>query len=208
MPRYLTSALISEGPTDDRFMGRLLGRLLEDVCGSQFDDFVEVADVQVLRWRRGPAAIPEMLALVDSNPRAFLLVFVHRDQGASAQRTEDVWLRRLREAWGVRTEQLVCVVPVREMEAWALADGDALRRTLGVTWSDRALGVPARAVDVEDIADPKQVLAALEPRFGREVSHYFERLGELVSLERLAQVPAFLHLRQQITDALISIGYR
>ena len=43
------------------------------------------------------------------------------------------------------------------MEAWALADGEALRSAFGTVLDDRELGVPAKARDVETILDPHQV---------------------------------------------------
>lgn len=206
--RYLTSALISEGITDDRFMSGLLSRILADICATEFDDSVEIADVLVLRNRCGPSSVPEILSLVDANPRTFMLVFVHRDQGANARRTEEEWLRPLKRSWGQRIERLVCVVPVREMEAWVLADGDALRRALGVSWSDSELGVPVRRAAVEDISDPKKALALIEPRIGRGISNYFERLGELVSLKRLGEIPAYQRLLVDVRNALAELGYR
>jgi hypothetical protein len=78
--RYLTSALLSEGPSDDRFLPRLLERGLNSLCATRFEDTVEVADVTVLRHRSGPATIDQMIGLVNRNPRSFAIVFVHRDQ--------------------------------------------------------------------------------------------------------------------------------
>ena len=140
--RYLTSALVSEGVTDERFLPPLLARMLQEIC-AEFEDSVEVADVRVLREKRGPRRIDEVLDLVDRNRGSFLVVFFHHDRGAREGRTETEWLGPLRAAWGPRSERLIAVVPVRETEAWMLADGNALRRTLGVRWSDQELGVPS-----------------------------------------------------------------
>lgn len=108
--RYLTSALISEGVTDDRFLPRLLGRALTELCLTEFDEGVDVADVLPLRDAGGPVGIPRVLDLVDRNPGSFLLLFFHHDQGASAERVEREWLAPLREQWGGRDERLV---PIR-----------------------------------------------------------------------------------------------
>lgn len=207
--RYLTSALISEGPTDDRFMPRLLTRMLTDTCVSEFDDPVEVADVSIVRKKNSPSSVAEIVSLVNENSGAFSIVFVHRDQGArDSRRVEQEWLEPLREQWGNRDELLVTVVPIRETEAWMLADGDALRKALGVRWSDREMGVPTRRAQVEGIADPKRRLEVLGERLGRPIVNYFDRLGEFVSLGTLMEVPAYYALRQRVVSELHEMGFR
>jgi hypothetical protein len=47
--RFLMSALIAEGSSDDRFLPFLLRRCLEDVCASDFSETVDVERVAVLR---------------------------------------------------------------------------------------------------------------------------------------------------------------
>lgn len=190
--RYLTSALVSEGSTDDRFLPRLLGRAMTDLCLTNFANTVDVADVQPLRARRGPSSVDEVLDLVDRNAASFLLIFFHRDCGPNADRVEQQWLAPIRQRWGDRRERLVPVVPVRETEAWLLADGDALRNAFGVrSWSDADLGLPPRPRDVETIPEPKRVLNDIVARVSRSAHDHFEQLGEMVSLERLGQVPAY-----------------
>lgn len=206
--RYLTSALVSEGPTDDQFLPRLLGRALTELCLTEFDESVEVADVQPLRDRKGPSSIADVIKLVDRNPASFLLVFFHHDQGANADRAWAEWLTPLREQWGDRAERLVTVVPVRETEAWLLADGEALRRALGVRWPDAEMGLPTRARDVENVADPKKVLNEVLHRVSRSIDDHYGQLGELVSLARLQGVPAYRQWWNDTRDALTALGYR
>ncbi|MFY1633446.1 DUF4276 family protein [Solwaraspora sp. WMMB335] len=125
--RYLSTALISEGLSDDRFLPRLLARALEELCLIEFDETVYVSDVQPLRARSGPVGIDDVIGLVDRSDGGFTIIFFHRDQGANAERVRREWLDPLRKRWTDRREQLVAVVPVRETEAWLLADGQALR---------------------------------------------------------------------------------
>lgn len=206
--RYLTSALISEGRSDDEFLPRLLTRALDDMCSSDFDDVVEVADVVVLRTRSGPPAVDSVIQMVERQAGSFSLVFFHRDRGANQERVKREWIDPLREMWGSRAERLITVVPVRETEAWLLADGAALRRALGVRWSDAAIGVPGTPQMVEKIGDPKSVLAQLGGRVRRPIDSYFARLGELVSLDVLANVPAFRSWQEETRDALAASGYK
>jgi hypothetical protein len=206
--RYLTSALVSEGVTDDQFLPRLLARALTEICQTEFEDAVEVADVQPLRDRKGPCSTADAIKLVEQNPASFSLIFFHHDQGASADRVAREWLQPLRQLWGDRAEQLVAVVPVRETEAWLLTDGDALRSALGVRWTDAEMGLPAQPRRVERIADPKKVLDDLMSRVSRSTTDHFGQLGELVSLARLDDVPAYRQWWSDTRDALVRLGYR
>ncbi|MGW0436257.1 DUF4276 family protein [Micromonospora sp. NPDC003197] len=206
--RYLTSALVSEGVTDDQFLPRLLGRALTELCLSEFDESVDVADVQPLRDRRGPSPVRDIVQLIERNAGSFSVVFFHHDQGANPDRVANEWLQPLRERWGDRAEQLVAVVPIRETEAWLLADGDALRRALGVRWSDAEMGLPAHPKEVERIADPKRVLNAVMRRVRRSTEDHYAQLGELVSLERLSLVPAYAQWWNDSAVALSKLGYR
>lgn len=205
--RYLTSALISEGVTDDHFLPRLLGRALTELCVTEFEDSVEVADVQPLRDRKGPCSIEDVMRLVDQNAASFSVIFFHHDQGANADRVEAEWLGPLRKLWGDRAEHLVAVVPIRETEAWLLVDGEALRLALGVRWTDAQMGLPATPREVERVSDPKKVLNDVMRRVSRSREDHYGQLGELVSLARLREVPAYQRWWSDTRDALTRLGY-
>lgn len=108
----------------------------------------------------------------------------------------------------------VAVVPARVTEAWALADGDALRGAFGTTLDDEGLGIPDRPQEVERIADPKQALDhALGEAVGgsrrrrHQVSTYLNAIGERVGLARLRSVPAYRRFEGDLRAALRQLGY-
>ncbi|HZN19957.1 MAG TPA: DUF4276 family protein [Micromonosporaceae bacterium] len=206
--RYLTSALVAEGSSDDDFLPRVIGRSLEEICAVDFDESIDVADVTVLRAAHGPVGVEAIMRLVAQNAGMFNLVFIHRDQGANPERVRREWVDPLRGAWGDRSERLVPIIPVRETEAWLLADGQALRAALGVRWSDDSMGLPPHPAHVERVDDPKRVTAEIGRRVRRPLSNYLVRLGELVSLERLSQVPAYREWRAATRNALTDLGLR
>ncbi|GLY03669.1 DUF4276 family protein [Actinoplanes sp. NBRC 101535] len=207
--RFLTSALIAEGSSDDRFLPFLLRRSLEDVCATDFADDVDVDQVTVLRRRQRPPTVPEIIGVVEANADTFHLVFVHRDQDGNTDRVRREWLDPLAEAWGTsRPERWVPVVPVRKSEAWVLADGNALRSVLGVRWADADLGVPGRPRDVERIGEPKVPIRRLVDRLGRPIEDFYEELAEAISLDVLTTVPSFLAVRECTVRAIADLGYR
>ncbi|MDG4767321.1 DUF4276 family protein [Solwaraspora sp. WMMD406] len=206
--RYLSTALLSEGVSDDQFLPNLLGRALTELCEAEFIDQVEVANVQPLRDRPGPSTVDEAIAMVERNDGAFSMIFYHRDQGANPERVRKEWLEPLRKRWTDRREQLVAVVPVRETEAWLLADGQALRDALGVRWTDVEMGLPGSPRQVEQIADPKKVLNDVTRRVSRSVGDYLGQLGDYVDLDKLQQVPAYRRWWDDTREALTALGYR
>ena len=191
--RWVGPAFVSEGPTDDRFLANLLNRAIVDLCARRFSDAVDVADAVVIRDRGGPAPIPAVVAALRRNAGSFNVVIFHHDGGSDVDRVEREWIRPMREAWSSADvpAPIVFVIPVRESEAWALADPDAIRRVYGVSWDNVRLGVPDNPRDVRRIADPKSVLTAISKAVGGRGTHYYARLGELVDLGRLAAVDAF-----------------
>jgi hypothetical protein len=105
------------------------------------------------------------------------------------------------------------VVPVRETEAWTLADGDALRGAFGTTLGDTSLGLPYPPHKVESIRDPREVLheALLRvvgrPHRRRRPAQFLEAIGIRVGLQQLRRVPAFARLDDDLRDALHRLGY-
>lgn len=210
--RFLGFALYAEGPTDHRFHGRLLGRLAEDICIGARQP-VGIGPVQSIEAAPPLRSLPaRILEAAQAAEGSFDVLFIHQDGGKDAARARS---ERIAPAAALlateMTEKpwLVHVVPVRETEAWAIADGDALRAAFGSTLSDTELGIPPRARDVEKVADPKQSLehawqAAAGPRRSRRrrASSFLEAIGERVSLERLRQVPAFQEMEGELRSAL------
>lgn len=202
--KWVCPAFASEGPTDDRFLPNIINRAIVDLCASTFADSVEVADAVVVRDRGGPSPVDDAVAALQVNSGSYNMVIFHHDAGANRQRVERDGIQPMRTAWAASGSQdpLVFVVPVRETEAWALADGDALRRVYGVSWNNARLGVPDNPRDVRDIADPKLTLAAIGKAVSGRVGNYHARLGELVSLDRLAAVEAFAEWRCDMAHVL------
>ena len=216
--RYLGLALFSEGPTDDRFLVPLLQRLCQDLCLKHSSELVDIADVLPLKNPKGEAGAPRAERVARAAVEAadaWQILFVHTDGAgdAGAKRAQLVVPAiALVQKRFCATGAGVAVVPVRETEAWALADGDALRFVFGTTLDDVALGVPVHARQVEAIADPKQVLERAYARTGpggrrarAGVAALLSSLGQQVSLARLRQVDSFARTEAEAMVALESL---
>ncbi len=212
---YLGLALYAEGSTDYHFLRPVLQRLCEEVCAQDATQPVEVSAVLALDHPASQSAASRdarILAAARQSRGAWKVLFVHADgSGNSAQARENLTrpaidlLAQHFAAEGVG----VAVVPVRETEAWAVTDGNALRQVFGTTLSDTALGLPASSAAVEAALDPKAILRtafdATRPSGQRRrqgVSPMLNALGEQVSLARLRQLSAFSALESELRDGL------
>ena len=132
-------------------------------------------------------------------------------KGARSERVQPAIEAVRRRLTSIR-HQAVALVPIREMEARAICDGDALRLSFGVTLNDQQLGVPRRAQDVETIADPKATLEASfvatrpSTRHARRgAAPYLGLIGEAIAISRLQQVPAFAAFERELGTALVAL---
>lgn len=216
---YLGLALYAEGPTDYYFLRPLLLRLCIDICVHQADspvefneDFIALDDPA---HARGAARHQRIVEAAKQARGAWRIVFVHTDGSGDPAHTRQRLVQPTLE--GLQRECAgqgvgVAVIPIRETEAWALADGDALRHAFSTTKSNAELNVPDIGL-VEALADPKarltQVHLATNPT-GRSrragTSPRLATLGEAVSLSRLRQLPGFRVLESELIAALVQLN--
>jgi hypothetical protein len=211
MTAWLGLALYAEGRTDHAFLGPLLRRLVERIA-SGADRPVDVGHLEPIRGvRRGDY---EAFAGTVRDLRTQVhLLFLHTDGGGDPDRQRrdvlDPYIRAATDA-AEGAMACVCVVPVREMEAWPLADPGAILRVAGSTRDPGTLGLPGPAA-VEALPYPKR---ALEEAFrlchggpGRRsrslsAAAMLGRFGEEVDLEMLRRVPAFERLWAEASAAV------
>jgi Domain of unknown function (DUF4276) len=219
--RYLGLALFAEGPTDYRFFPPVLRRATEDLCLRKSRSELEIGEVLGLYTPndyRDADLATQILAAARLAEGAFNILFVHTDAagdptGAYEQRIKPAAFRIISELSG-GNERIVGVVPVREMEAWTLVDGDALRGAFGTVLDNAALGIPTKSREVEGILDPKQTLEQAyikatggKQRGRRKAADFYDAIGELARLERLREVPAYQRFEEELCMALIELGY-
>ena len=150
-------SLVSEGPTD----AALLPMIRWVVAAHAANYSVEAVWADLRRARTRPRSLAEKIAEAVSLYPCDIL-FVHRDadrQPPDWRRGEiDAAISLVREG-GVNIPY-VCVIPVREQEAWLLLDSVAIRRAANNPNGRVELNMPL--VDrIEDVPDPKCMLHAL-----------------------------------------------
>ncbi len=218
--RYLGLALYAEGPTDYRFLSPLLRRLVEALCARLAEDIVEIGEICPLdtppncnETDRGTRIREAALAARG----AFSVLFVHTDGAGDPARARTANVApaaaEIADHFEKDEARVVAVVPVRETEAWALIDGDALRGAFGTKLDDAALGLPGKSRGVETISDPKQALDQAflrvvgKPRRKQKAANHFEAISLRVRLDLLHEVPAFRRLEEDSCATLVELGY-
>lgn len=219
--RYLGLALFAEGITDHRFLAPILRRVTEDLCLQFASDIVEIGEVVELHTpaqHRGENRETRILEAAREARGAYGILFIHTDgagdpDSALKERVQPAaqWIaHELTREY----ERTVAVVPVRETEAWALVDGDALRAAFGTMLDDMSLGIPRRPREVERVLNPKQILnQAFANVIGtrrlkkKKAEAFLDAIGERVRLVRLREVLAFQRFERDLQAALLGLGY-
>lgn len=218
----LVTALYAEGRSDERFLPRIIQRTAADLLGQHSQRVVDVLEPTLLRPDESGSRADSILS-VARKAAGYHILFVHAD--ADAPTRHRAYAERiepgLREIALVREQERVCsdlvpVIPIQAVEAWLLADGDALREVIGSDLSLHDLGVPQAVTAIEGLTNPKQTLQEIvsralanRPRRRRHLNlgELYEPLANQVSLSRLAQLTAFSHFTDDLTKTLASLGF-
>jgi hypothetical protein len=200
---YLCAGVYAEGPTDDRVLCNLLDHLLPAMAPTICKSAVEYGDARRIdepRSLRRASREERIAAAIDRSWGECTLFVVHSD-GAGAP---DAALRQQIEPGLARARRAhpdlaaAACVPVREIEAWLLADAEAFCRAFEV---DRAPLLPR---DPESVTDPKSELAhvvrSLVTR--RRAEDYYALLGVEVRPEALRRLPAFQRFEEALSEAI------
>jgi hypothetical protein len=227
--RPLFIGLYAEGASDERFLPALIARTVRRILTIRERYPVDVVTPQVIRVP-GSVASGEVERLITAAHYAMgcNLLAVHLDAGAptrdlAMQHRFQPGLKRVQEAEGQMCRQLVPVIPIREIEAWMIADLDTLMGLInpGISVEEvrrtaaHELRLAQRPHEVETDQEPKQTLkqiirlALSNRRRGRrnmKPEELHVQLGESVRLDVMDGIPAYAQLVTDTTQALIEIG--
>lgn len=198
---YLRAGLYAEGPTDYAFLSPLLDRLVDELAASLFAGRYELGDCLGIDAPQGaPANRAERIAAAIHEHWDRCTVFVIHSDGAGdperarrEQVTPGIDAARSRRA--DRPVAAAACIPVREMEAWMLADPDVFQLIGGTT--------PRCPAAPEGELDPKATLRRLLGESGvRRLRPDYAIFGANVRFECLRRLPAFVAFERDLTRAL------
>lgn len=199
---YLRAGLYAEGPTDYAFLSPLLDRLMDELAASLFAGRYDLGECLGIDAPHGaPANRAERIAAAIHEHWDRCTVFVIHSDGAGdpdrarrEQVTPGIDAARARRA--DRQIAAAACIPVREIEAWMLADPDVFQLVGGRT-------PPACPAEPEREIDPKLTLRRLLTESGlRRPRPDYAIFGANVRFERLRRLPAFVAFEQELIGAL------
>jgi len=198
---YLCAGVYAEGASDYAFLPPLITRVLYE-ASTVVPQLTEVADsVGIDASRPRPRTRAERIAKAIREYEGQCSLFViHADADGDHHAALRERVDPGRQAAGV-TAPIVACIPVREMEAWMLADRAAFTSLI-------ADAEPELPRDPEAEPDPKRTLSriydALQIRGAR--GDYYRFFGENVEIARLRRLPAFQQFEGELRDAVEALG--
>ncbi len=199
---YLCAGVYAEGPTDYRFLLPLTTRLITEIAASLFPAECEVADSVGIdapsRVRSRRRLIP---AAIDDYWTSCTIFVVHSDGAGDPQAAHMNSISPGVEAARLDHPGLVAVacIPVREIEAWLLADEAVFQQLFG-----RAPELP---MNPEADTDPKATFRRVISELGgRSPGDFYAVFGERVDLRRLRSLSAFARFEADLSAAIRGFG--
>jgi len=132
--------------------------IIEWLLGQHYQNCIYASSWADLgRLARPPKVLPERIKIaLDLYPCD--LLFIHRDAEREGYDVRHAEILNALE--GIQSPPVVCVIPVRMIEAWCLIDIVAIRKASGNPNGNNALDIP-RIEKLEQLPNPKLIIKSL-----------------------------------------------
>jgi Domain of unknown function (DUF4276) len=214
------AGLLVEGSTDTVFLQNIVQKTIESVafeCKGQID--IEVLPIEI---NKTGLNFPEQVitaAKKGMDDYGIQIICVHAD--ADHTNSSNTYGYKINPAKAELSAQnpneyctiLVALVPVREMEAWILADKELLKSEIGTTKSDTELGIHRAP---ESIANPKEVIESAiriaradmtkKRRHTLTLLDLYLPLGVSMDMQKLEKLPSYQDFKSNIRNAFVALN--
>jgi Domain of unknown function (DUF4276) len=214
--RTLSLALYCEGNTDKHFLPKIIERTAARIIRNHATNYVDILlfpVTDVAKQGQGKDILEAAIQVYGCH-----VLIVHKDadhrtyEETKMQCIEPGYILVQRSRKKDICKKLVSIIPVREIEAWMIADREVLRDLLEVKERLQNLHLPKRAILVESDPDPKvtlnRVIAQAESERRRKIERkaFYESLALDVRLERLDQIPAYKNFSDELSETLRNLS--
>ena len=212
---YLAYALFCEGPSDFAYFEVLIPRLIDSIVSDLGIRSVDRPDTPTIRLGQPNRAVEAVAMEACRAKDAIHLAFIHADTGGRNQEgavdaRSAAYCRKMHEICEFPQPRCVLIRPRHEMEAWALADPNAVLEALGHRGPAAGLGLPGNPREAERYQNPKSCLdSALRqvtdnPR--RQARALLPAIAQRQSIAALRQSPSFCDFESRLKTALQDLG--
>ena len=212
---YLAYALFCEGSSDFAYFEVLIPRVIAALVAETGIRPVDTPAEPAVRLGRGDRSVSAVAAEACHSRETFHIVFIHADVGGSGQATRlnsrsTAYCEEMDARCAFPPSRCVTLNPRHMMEAWALADPDAVLRALGYNGSAAAIGLPRDGREAECLADPKETLDLAVRRVTknrRRRGHtLLPAIAQRQMIDALRQAPSFRDFELRLQNALRTLG--
>ena len=217
MSNIIQIAYTTEGSTDERFLGNIIGKTFESLLFEGGTEIEIHAPVHVTG--KGKYFI-EKINAVATTYNYFHVICVHCDSDDPA--VDTVFNKKLNPAFQLvnntanACKNLVAVIPVQMTEAWMLVDIDLFLTEINTDKSCDELNLPCRARHIESIANPKnrieEALREAQINIARrrnklKIADLYTPISQKLTVQQLQQLPSFKAFKDHARQTLINLNY-
>lgn len=220
MPIQLYIGFTVEGTTDTRFLTQVIQNVFEDIAFECRTDVV-IEDVRHVPVYKSEFTEAMLNASRQAAECGITVLCIHADSDArDIENVMEFKFTPFVEALNPLSADNYCkaivpVIPIRMTEAWMMADKELLKIKIAAQGKrDADLGLE-RAPEV--YADPKQVImdAIRIAQSGKTkrrrneltINDLYDEMGQSIPLQKLRELPSFLHFEENVRNAFRSLGY-
>ncbi|MDE0039572.1 MAG: hypothetical protein OXU77_18745 [Gammaproteobacteria bacterium] len=212
---YLAYALFCEGPSDFAYFEVLIPRVIAALVAEKGIRLVDTPTEPSVRLGEMDGSVRAVAAEACRRREAFHIVFVHSDVGGRGQEKRldsrsISYCEQMSEICDFPQSRCVTLTPRHMMEAWALADPDAVLGALGYKGSPASIGLPRDGGEAERLADPKATLDFAVGRVTndrRRGGHTFlPAIAQRQAMNALRRASSFGDFESRLQVALRSLG--
>jgi len=215
--RQLSLALYAEGSTDGFFLPPIIVRSAQGILSKLDQLGIDVQEPHIQYKNPGGRSI----LIIAQELAAYDLLVVHSDgDNRGYKKTLDEFFLPAKNLVLTESDKgksvcvhLVPLIPVRSIEAWMLADPNAVCTVLGIDKKRAStLDLPKKAVLVEKELNPKRTLDLLieaaypkQPKSRKKDFKYklYKELGSEIDLQRLREVDSYKYFEADLTTTLL-----
>ncbi|GAB4188384.1 MAG: hypothetical protein OHK0022_00240 [Roseiflexaceae bacterium] len=215
----LQICLFAEGVTDIRFLPSIIYRTSIAILSTHRRTDVDVDIPNIVIPESKKVRLADQIFSVARQSHMYDILAIHldadyptRDRALQERFQPGLDLILQGKKSGQFFPKILPIIPVHSIEAWMLADPEALLTALGTDLSPGDLGLPSSVHQIERNSNPKQIFndairrsqshRTKRKRHNNNIEYIHNYLSENIKIERLLQLSSFQNYYEDLTNIL------